>query len=85
MADYFLRLGKQLAFTGLCKDVTLDPDRQFLHKIGIWTGVLKNVVLSYFIWYHDLLTSAIIERHAKFYQHRMKNVHVEHIGTLKCH
>ena len=34
--------------------------------MDIWTGVLKNIVLSYFILYQIVLSSFIIEKQAKF-------------------
>ena len=51
--------------------------------MGIWTGVLNNIVQSYLIIYHNVFDSTIIEQHAKFYQHYMKNVHVRHLGHVK--
>ena len=49
-------------------------------KMGILIGVLLNIVLLYCICYHNVLTRATIEQHAKLYQHDMKNVLVRHLG-----
>ena len=57
------------------------PFDDVIMKLGIWTGVLKNLVSSYCIWFHN--TRATIAQFAKFYQHQIKYVLVRLLGHGK--
>ena len=65
------------------KMLPLTPTGNFPPKMGISTSALKNVVPSYCVWYHNVITMATVVQHAKFYQHHMKNVLVKHLGHGK--
>ena len=51
----------QLKFTNMCKDMLPLCTDNFPPRFGIWTRLLKNVVLSYYMWYYDMLTRTTVE------------------------
>ena len=52
--------GTQLKFTNKCKDMLPLRTDNFPPRMGIWTRLLKNV-LSYYMWYYDMLIRATAE------------------------
>ena len=71
--------GNQLKFTNKCKYMLPLRTDNFPPRMGNWTRLLKNVVLSYYVWYYDMLTRANVEKHAKSYQRCMSNVLVNRL------
>ena len=57
----YTSFGNQLKFTNMCKDMLPLRTDNFPPRMGIWTRLLKNVVLSYYMWYYDMLTRATVE------------------------
>ena len=54
----YTSFANQLKFTNMCKDMLPLRTDNFPPRMGIWTRLLKNVVLSYYMWYYDMLTRA---------------------------
>ena len=57
----YTSFGNQLKSTNMCKDMLPLRTDNFPPRMGIWTRLLKNVVLSYYMWYYDMLTRATVE------------------------
>ena len=57
----YTSFGNQSKFTNMCKDMLLLWTDNFPPIMVIWTRLLKNVVLSYYMWCYDMLTRATVE------------------------
>ena len=83
MGSEFMTFAELSKFANMCKMLNVIQTTNFAPKIGIWTGVLKNIVLQNLILC-GIIINGNIEWLANCQQHCMKIVHVRHLRHNKC-